>query len=40
MAMVLEVTDKDVKLDANSMLAGKKLTFELEILAVEKKPAS
>jgi len=33
-AVVLEVTDQIVKIDANRSLAGKALTFEIEILAV------
>ena len=33
-AIVLEVTDKTVRIDANHSLAGKALTFEIEILAV------
>jgi len=33
-AVVLEVTDQIVKIDANDSLAGKALTFEIEILAV------
>ena len=33
-AVVLEVTDKIVRIDANHALAGKALTFEIEILAV------
>lgn len=33
-AVVLEVTDQIVRIDANHSLAGKALTFELEILAV------
>ncbi len=33
-AVVLEVTDQIVRLDANHSLAGKALTFEIEILAV------
>jgi FKBP-type peptidyl-prolyl cis-trans isomerase 2 len=33
-AVVLEVTDEIVRLDANHALAGKALTFEIEILAI------
>ncbi|MCL1600138.1 MAG: FKBP-type peptidyl-prolyl cis-trans isomerase [Actinomycetia bacterium] len=33
-AVVLEVTDQIVRIDANHSLAGKALTFEIEILAV------
>lgn len=33
-AVVLEVTDEYVKLDANHPLAGEALTFEIEILAI------
>jgi FKBP-type peptidyl-prolyl cis-trans isomerase 2 len=33
-AIVLEVTDEVVKIDGNHALAGKALTFEIEILAV------
>ena len=38
MAMVLDINDTDLKLDANNMLAGKKLFFELEVLAIETAP--
>lgn len=38
MAMVLDINETDVKLDANNMLAGKKLFFELEVLAIENAP--
>ena len=38
MAMVLDINDKEVKLDANNMLAGKKLIFELEVIAIETAP--
>lgn len=37
MAVVTQMTDEGVQLDANSMLAGKKLTFELEIVGIERK---
>ena len=33
-AVVLEVTDEIVRIDANHALAGKALTFEIEILAI------
>ena len=35
MALVVEITNKDVKLDANNMMAGKNLMFELEVLGIE-----
>lgn len=35
MAMVIEMNDKNVKIDANNMMAGKKLFFELEVIAVK-----
>lgn len=35
MALVVEITKKDVKLDANNMMAGKNLMFELEVLGIE-----
>ncbi|KAG2434187.1 hypothetical protein HXX76_007913 [Chlamydomonas incerta] len=35
MAVLLEVTDAEVKLDANNMLAGKTFTIELELLAID-----
>ena len=38
MAMVIDINEKEVKIDANNMLAGKKLFFELEILAIETAP--
>lgn len=34
-AVVLDVTPDVVKLDANSMLAGKKLVFEIELAGIE-----
>jgi peptidylprolyl isomerase len=37
--LVTEVTDTHVTLDANHPLAGKDLTFEIELLAVEKQPS-
>jgi peptidylprolyl isomerase len=33
-AVVLEITDEIVRIDANHALAGKALTFEIEILAI------
>ncbi|PLY01121.1 MAG: peptidylprolyl isomerase [Desulfuromonas sp.] len=36
---VTELSDSHVTLDANHPLAGEDLTFEIELLAVEKKPA-
>lgn len=36
MAMVVEADDEKVILDANSMLAGKTLTFHLEMLSIER----
>ncbi len=35
MALVLDVNEKGVKFDCNNMMAGKKLFFELEVLAIE-----
>ncbi|GLC44504.1 hypothetical protein PLESTB_000066100 [Pleodorina starrii] len=35
MAVVLELSDSDVKLDANNMLAGKTFTIELELAAID-----
>ena len=37
--MVTELTDTHVTLDANHPLAGQDLTFEIELLAVVKKPS-
>ena len=34
-AVVLDVNEQSVKLDANSMLAGKKLIFEIELMGIE-----
>ena len=34
-AVVLDVSEQSVKLDANSMLAGKKLVFEIELMGIE-----
>ncbi|EFJ39367.1 hypothetical protein VOLCADRAFT_101059 [Volvox carteri f. nagariensis] len=39
MAVILEVNDAEVKLDANNMLAGKTFTIELELLSIDT-PAS
>ncbi len=36
MAVCLDVNDQEVVLDANNMMAGKSLVFELEILAIER----
>ena len=36
-AVVQEVTETDVTLDANHMLAGKALTFEVELVDLQKK---
>ena len=33
-ALILKVTDEAVTLDANNMLAGKRLLFELELLDI------
>lgn len=35
-AVVLDVTDEAVKLDANHMLAGRTLTFELELVSIDR----
>lgn len=35
-AVVLEVGDETVKLDANPMMAGRSLTFELELVAIDR----
>lgn len=37
LALVLEVSDTAVKLDCNSMMAGSKMTFELELTGIEKR---
>ncbi len=39
LAVVVEVADDVVKLDANNMMAGKTLVFELEVLGIAKPPA-
>jgi FKBP-type peptidyl-prolyl cis-trans isomerase 2 len=36
MALVIAVGDDDVTLDANNMMAGKTLCFELEVVAIDK----
>lgn len=36
MAVVVESTPEYVKLDANNMMSGKKLLFELEVLRIER----
>lgn len=38
MAVVVAIDDKGVKLDANNMMAGKKLFFELEVMAITRAP--
>ena len=35
MALVVAVDEKGVKIDANNMMAGKKLFFELEVIAIK-----
>lgn len=35
MAVVVEATPQEVKLDANNMMAGKTLLFTLEVLSIE-----
>ncbi len=37
---VVEITDKDIYLDANHLLAGKDLSFELKLLATDEPPRS
>lgn len=39
MAVVVEVTPEHVKLDANNMMSGKKLLFELEVLSIDRPAA-
>lgn len=39
-AVVLWVGDDSVQLDANSMLAGKRLVFELDLLSIDKPATS
>lgn len=36
MAVVVETTPEYVRLDANNMMSGKKLLFELEVLGIER----
>lgn len=36
LAVVVGMDEKSLKIDANNMLAGKQLTFELEVVSVEK----
>lgn len=36
MAVVLELTDEHVVLDANNMMAGKTLQFDLEVVSIER----
>ncbi len=36
LAAILDITDDAVKIDANNMMAGKKLLFELELLDIGK----
>lgn len=35
-ALVLQFTEEALKIDANNMMAGKTLVFNLEILSIEK----
>lgn len=35
-ATILEITDDSVKIDANHMLAGKTLTFDIEVVSISK----
>lgn len=39
MAVIVEMSDSSIKIDANSMMAGKTLVFELEVLTIEKASA-
>ena len=34
-AVVLEITDEEIRIDANHPLAGKALTFEIELVSIE-----
>jgi FKBP-type peptidyl-prolyl cis-trans isomerase 2 len=36
MALVLEVNEKEVVMDANNMMAGKSLIFELDVVSITK----
>lgn len=36
MAVVVEANDDHVQLDANSMMAGKQLLFQLEVLDIQR----
>ena len=36
MAVVIAVDDDEVTLDANNMMAGKTLSFELEVVAIDR----
>ncbi len=40
MAVVVELTPESVRLDANSMAAGKKLVFELSVMDIVRGDAS
>lgn len=40
MALVIKCDEQEVVLDANSMMAGKKMTFELELVELERPGAS
>lgn len=35
-ALILKVTDENVTLDANNMLAGKKLFFSIDLLEIDR----
>lgn len=37
--MVVEMDDEGVKLDANNMMAGKRLFFELELMEIGELPS-
>ena len=37
MAMILSIDEQGVRIDANNMLAGKKLFFELEVIGIKTK---
>jgi FKBP-type peptidyl-prolyl cis-trans isomerase 2 len=36
LAVVVGLSEDTVKLDANNMMAGKRLTFELEVVSIDK----